>query len=96
MNLIKEHLDHHIHNLGDKSMVAINSILVSGAALTFSDVLDLGTKIAVFIITVIVGLLSMRHYQLKNKLKQKEIELKDQELYKLIAENKKRSNGQDK
>ncbi len=93
MNFIKTQLDDYIGQLSGKAIAFYNFILTIGAVMTLADWLDIGSKAVTFFITIIVGLLSARYYVLRNRKLQKEIELKDQELYKAIQENKHRSNG---
>lgn len=57
------------------------------------EVFGIVKNVVLFIIAVISGLLAIRHYYLKNKLTKKEIELKDQELFKVLWDNKNRENG---
>lgn len=90
---MKEHLDSFVNQLSGKAMAVINAVTISGAVITWSDMLDWSQKLATFIVTLIVGGLSARHYYLKNQKLKREIELQDQELFRIIEENKHRSNG---
>lgn len=93
MNLIRHHIDEHLSHLSSKAVTLLNSIMVFTAGLTLSDWLDLSQKWVTFIITVVVGVFSARHYYLKNRKLKKESELLDQQIYKAIEDNKHRSNG---
>lgn len=82
------YLDDFIQNIPSKTLYVVNSAMTIAAALTLLDWLNIGGKVVTFLISVGAGLLSLRHYMLKNKIKEKELEKLDQEIHAKVMENK--------
>lgn len=79
-----------IDNAIAKAVGMLNFIGFILASLTIIDWMDFSIRIVTGIISAVIGWLVIRHYRLKIRLTEKELELKDQELFKLIQENKSR------
>lgn len=86
-------MKHHIDEFIAKSIGMINAVLTILAAMTVIDWMDVTVRIITGVISIAIGLLVFRHYRLKIKLIEKEIELKDQEIGQKLMEIKNRSNG---
>jgi uncharacterized membrane-anchored protein len=86
----RSYFDSLIQNLKPATVTVLNWIVTISATITLIEFLDITLRVITGVITIGVGLLSWRHYMLKNRNLEKDIQLKDQELYARTQENKKK------
>jgi hypothetical protein len=83
---MKDRIEEMILHLSQKTLAVMFGIF---GTITFVDAVDFSVRTLTGLVALGIASLAWKNYRLKNKLLEKEIELKDQELEEILLKKKK-------